>query len=276
MSLFNVKDIDRLLLSFCDLLDDYIVIMLVNKYYHALVSNDILFISFKNTQLACNEMVDIHFIRKTGYKYYTKLFLVACARNNLLLCEYLNNYKGNKFLYSVREVDFIKCYYKNVEVAKFLLTNKKISFNCGSLNIYYIFSLCCYEGYTATIKWMVDTCQLLSIDLRPNTYLFSECCRRNKLETAKYLYQLDPLIASDCEDIFLSCCAKGRLEMARWLYGLNINPDIEEAFRVSYDNGCIEVCDWLLEMSRTPGHVAINVDFYWFMWWVNKVYSWLK
>ena len=45
-SIFMIKDIDKIFLLFCDVIDDLIIIKQLNKYYSQLINNNILFQSW--------------------------------------------------------------------------------------------------------------------------------------------------------------------------------------------------------------------------------------
>ena len=77
MSIFIIRDIDNILLSFCDVIDDFIIVNRLNKYYRQLTTNNILFKSWIKLYTFDKKTIMTNIIKN-------ELFMNACGTNSLI------------------------------------------------------------------------------------------------------------------------------------------------------------------------------------------------
>lgn len=125
MSIFSTKDIDIVLITYCDLIDDYTIIKKINKYYYQLITNLFLYKS----------LMKLILYKRINFSKHNDLFIYACKTNNIL------------YLYLIRKFVDINIHAKNncafrlscenghLDVAQWLINLSKQS-NFSLINIH--------------------------------------------------------------------------------------------------------------------------------------------
>ena len=155
MSIFINKDIDRIFINFCDLMDDFITIKQLNKYYERLIGNHFLFGSWKELVLFNKNNNNIKFSIQTN----ESLFVNACRTNNLL-CKYLIKKFTNINIHANNELAFkLSCFYGHLNVAQWLIDlSKQSEFSLIDIHTFNeeAFRSSCYNGHLNVAHWLVS------------------------------------------------------------------------------------------------------------------------
>lgn len=245
MSIFAIRDIDDILLSFCDIMDDFIIINQLNKYYKQLIIKNILFKSWTELRVFDREN-KIYDLTKNN-----SLFINACDTNNLM-CKYLSK----KYI----DIDI-------------------------HANNEYAFQLSCQNGDLDLAQYLVDLGQksnsLINIH-EDNELAFRWSCQNGHLNIAEWLINLGQKSNSPInihvadENPFRFSCKNGHLHIAQWLIDLgrksnlliDIHADDELAFRWSCENGHLHIAKWLIELGKKSNsliniHMHNDYAFHW-------------
>jgi hypothetical protein len=145
MSIFTIQDIDKILLSFCDLIDDYAAIKNINKYYYQLIINNLLYKSLAKL-----------FVHSKSVKYHNSLFIHACQTNNIL-CEYIIKKFTDINIHMANEYPFqLSCQCGNLNLAKLLINLGKKSDSLIDIHAdeEYAFRLSCEYGNLHVALWL--------------------------------------------------------------------------------------------------------------------------
>ena len=252
-----LKDLDNNIIENCDLEDDFINIMMINKYYCKIISNNKLFVEWKS--FYCETKKSRHRMRSMNF-----IFGYSCAYNFLCFSKYLfkkyyspdlpaGSGSAEKYLYSINihadnEYAFREsCRNGHLEMAKWLIGLKliiKINIHAGYKNSdnEYAFRWACINGHLAVAKWLV------------------ELSKKTEYGLINIHERVVPL--SNTGDIFRNTCENGQLEVAKWLLELSkekefgiidINSHKELNFIITCSTGHLDVAKWLLELYKNYG-----------------------
>ena len=120
MSIFTIKDIDNVLLLFCDVIDDLVVVNRLNKYYNRSINDNILFQSWI-------KLYEYNKKNRTGLATKNdRLFINACRSNNLLY-KYLIKKFTDIDIHAYNEYAFeSSCENGHLHIAQWLIKFKTI------------------------------------------------------------------------------------------------------------------------------------------------------
>ena len=222
MSIFTIKDFDNILLSFCDPIDDLIMIKQLNKYYCQIINNNNLFKSW----------IELYSVTENDFGPTTNnnLFINACATNNLLH-KYLIRKFNNINIHEYNEYAFWKsCSNGHLNIVQWLIDLSLMNFPlinihaCNEL----AFMMCCNNGHLNIAKWLIDL---------GKKFPFSPI----------NIHAIDELA-------FQCCCQNGHLHMAQWLLELSKQSDYNiidihatnnYALNLSYKGNHFHMIQWL-------------------------------
>lgn len=232
--IFPIHEIERIILDYLDEITDWKKLILVNKYFYNLISDDPTYLEIKNF-CRIKKSIDVFCIPGNTNRDTLNLWK-ACQMGYLRVMKYLLMKYSNR--------DMIQVHYFRE----------------------FAFQLCCRGGHTEPAKWLYEFTRFNKksvIDIRQdNNYAFNSSCENGHIETAKWLYELSKTdnridIHSEDESVFRFSCVYGRLELAKWLYKISytdenklidIRARNDHAFRTSCRSNTIEIAKWLCSL----------------------------
>lgn len=241
--LFQIPEIEEIILSYLEIPVDFYQLMLINKYFYEIVNNNIIFSEFKNFYKK-EKFLGMMFV---GYEDF-----VSYVATNVY--EQINDQLYRKFLQA--------CKYGYLRTAKYLL-EKYIKTN-DSVNNVLALLYCCKYGHLEIAQWLYHLDP--KINIHANDELpFRLSCEKGHIEIAKWLYSIygdiKINIHTNSESPFRLSCQNGHFEIAKWLYSIagNIKIDIHQssyqledyAFYMSCVNDHIEIAKWLYSLDNT-------------------------
>ena len=181
-----LKDLDTIIINYCNVETDYKNIILINKYYNNIIMNDDLFLDLKRIM----EM-------KIKMKDKTNLFIETCRMGFKFFAKYLVlKHKIN--IHADDEGAFRwSCENGHTETVKYLIelgnqpNNQQINIHA---NNEYAFRYSCQNGHIETVKYLIElgnqpNHQQINIHAR-DEYAFKWSCYYGHIETVKYLIEL--------------------------------------------------------------------------------------
>ena len=178
MSIFEVKDLDNILLQFLSI-DDLRALCQINKYYNQLIRIRLQgYYDFFN-------IVDT--IKIPNYFGNNKVFMKAIQIGNLNVCKYLFN-KNKYDIHASNEFAFqLGCEKGHLHIAQWF-------FSFGNVDIHtdtdWAFRWSCSNGHLNVAKWLFS---LGKIDIHAkNCYAFQNSCLNGHLNVAQWLCTLYP------------------------------------------------------------------------------------
>lgn len=233
--LFQIPEIERIIIEFLDPLLDYVNLVLVNKYFYDIVMEIPIFMRLK--------------------EFYHKKDL-PLIHNSISFHRNINYpHKLNKY-----QINFLKaCQFGYLSVGKYFLVkySNKIEICLFHTNI---FQLCCLNGHLETAKFLLDL-KCRNLDIHANhEAAFRWSCENGQLEIVKWLYSQsigngNPIDIHTCNEYaFLMSCKNGHFDVVQYLYNLDkgnfqIHSCNNFAFRWSLNNGHLEIWKWLCGLS---------------------------
>lgn len=136
--IFEIFEVDLLIIGYLKPLRDFCQLSLVNKYYHQYVNNHPIYLEFKKM-------------------FETHLFL------------------GNRKIRGCNKYFCLACKYNFPLVAKYLYENYEIDIH---IHDEYPFGLCCYSGNLELVQWFYSLDQKINIQEIRNNMLISSCGSR--------------------------------------------------------------------------------------------------
>ena len=196
-----LKDLDTTIINYCDVETDYKNIILINKYYNNIITNDNLFLDFKKIIKMKIKMLD-----------KKKLFIETCRMDFKFFAKYLiSKHKIN--IHTDDELAFRwSCRNGHIETVKYLveLGNQP---NYQQINIHAnteeAFRWSCRNGHIETVKYLIE------LGTQPN-------------------YQKINIHAND-EEAFRYSCYNGHIETTIYLIEISNEPGM-----IPFSNDLIE------------------------------------
>lgn len=173
-------ELEQIILDYLDPAIDYKQLVIVNKYYHDLITKIPIYRELKSFYSRHR------FLLEPIYDKYTRVFVLACT---------------NKYL----------------EVAKYLFS-KFPSINIHTNNEY-AFRLACACGYLDIVKYLCSLDGKINI-FAERMYAFKMACEKDYLDVIKYLTGLNQyrLIENhEHEELLRISCNHGHIQIAEWL-----------------------------------------------------------
>lgn len=217
--LFQIPEIEAMILQYLNKLTDYKQLILVNKYFHQIINNDPIFLNLKKFSVDSPTSVSFRMSRnRNGRNYHERIFLRAC---------YFGYYETAKY--------FLLTYADKIN-EDFCI---KIGFNDA-----------CFTNHFDIAKWLFSLNDKIKISTK-NYSAFSMACQSGNLERAINLYQFHKNNQHNYNITFQLTCLFGHLDVAKWLYSLNNRIDITDNNDIAFKN-CIqfyplspEIIKWL-------------------------------
>lgn len=231
MSIFKYLDIDVKVLSFCDLIDDYPQILLINRYYYNMIMSDEIYKLVIELRQQCSGKMPNRLL-----SHHETLLMKACYIGNPLYIYLVSTYYfACNVIFSSFE---ISCVNGQLSCAQFLHAYN-LTHNLFPFDEYHgeIFRNTCKNGHLTTAQWLLDLIEQ----------------NRNVFVNINY----NMLYA------FILSCQNGHLKVAHWLlevsnrpiyYPIDIHVSNDAAFIYSFGNHHFAVSQWLTDLSRQPRH----------------------
>ena len=157
------------------------------------------------------------------------LFLSACEKGNIIVCNYLINKFNNIDIHTKNYCTFrYSCAYGHLNIAKrlvYLGFQKKFT----PVDIHavheFAFRYCCDNGHLDVAKWLVNLGlqNFTPINVHIFDYAFRGSCRHGHMEVAKWLINFTSVnIHANNEYAFRWSCKNDNLEIAKWLVDLGV------------------------------------------------------
>lgn len=203
--IFAIPEIEQMILNYLDPTVDLQKIILLNKYFYKIVSNDPLYLELKEL---CQKLkftpIFLPFHVPVHRKIHTRLFWLGCILGYSHAIKYLLN-----------------TYPDNIDIHEY-----------GE----YAFQLCCENGHIELAQKLYQISQsnnnLINIHA-DNEYAFRRSCEKGQIETAKWLYQLSQqndnelCISAVSNYAYRYSCSRNHIEIVKWLCSLCSNYSFE-------------------------------------------------
>lgn len=156
--LFEIPEIEAIIIGYLDPIKDYKKLILINKYFYGIISSDKTYSELKNLSSK----------REFWLNYY--------AFKNLIL----------------NQIFITSCDHGYLHAAKYIYDNyhEKINIHVSSE---YLFRWSCRDGRIETVKFLLSLDNKMDIHA-DNDCAFVWSCEKGHLQIAKLIYSLDPNI----------------------------------------------------------------------------------
>lgn len=220
--IFQIPEIEDLILDFLDPHTDYQNLAQVNKYFNEIIGEDPVYLSLKKFSQNVEQM-EIHPAWVFEPSKIQSYFMKACRYDYLHTAEYLfSEFKTLIDIHFSDEYVFrCSCAYGHLRITKFLLSIEK------NIDIHvmkeWAFRQSCVNGHFETVKYLLSLKRDDKIDIHiENEYAFRKACTNGYLSIAKFLYSFDDKIDIHAKhDIaFYASCRNDHLQIAEWLSSL--------------------------------------------------------
>ncbi len=153
------------------------------------------------------------------------------------------------------------CQCGRLNVAQWLLKRKPdINISSDSEKA---FRNACYYGHLHVVKWLLEINPDIDIFAYKN-YAFLNACQNQRLFVAQYLYSIDNSVVyksslEDYKELFSELCADNKIEMAKWLY--QVRPEVfaesdHTPFVYACEFGHYHIAKWI--QSIKPYYYVIH------------------
>ena len=188
MSIFNYKYGDEIFLHYCSSdIDLYNSLKYLNKYYYntvCAIDNYKSWISFLDYSKKKNN--------KDPKNFKNNLFINACGKGNMVICNYLINKFNDINIHAINEFAFqLSCKHGYLEIAKWLL-NLSMQKNFTSIDVHancdLSFRWSCEYGHLEVAKWLIGFGLRINLSVinglffRCNSIGIYSCIANNKLD----------------------------------------------------------------------------------------------
>jgi hypothetical protein len=120
------------------------------------------------------------------------------------------------------------------------IINKLSISDFSKTDIEHAFNKLCFSGNLNDVQMLYTVYEsLYGSQIKITTNVFSSVCIKNRLDIAKWLYDIigDIITHNEISNIFIEVCIYDRLDMIKWLYGLN-RIDID-TLNIAFTDSCI-------------------------------------
>lgn len=257
-----LPELNYILITYLNSVNDYKNLTLVNKYYYEFSINH-------PTYKEYYDFGKYYYQNKTLNEYdrRTRIFLLAC-HGYLNVAKYI--YHPGINISVDGELAFrTACINGHKDIAKWLYKIPK-KYNVPNIlihsNIEASFRQSCEFGHIKVAKWLYDISVIAKdkIDIHAeNDYAFKYASINGHVEVVQWLYNISQLDNNGVIDIhiehnsaFKQACINGREKIAEWLYNIsktkgtkiNIHDDDEYVFRLACEHGHRNVAEWLYNL----------------------------
>lgn len=244
--LFPIPEIEQLIFEHLNILCDYKNILLVNKHLCQMITNDPIYLEFK--ELSKSRLKRGRFRYSFQIEFKTtkpnSIFVRACRFGYILVVKYL-----------LQKFPFIDIHH--------------------SLDL--AFRLACAGGHIEIVKYLFKIDNKINIHALKE-YAFQCACIKNRLEVAKFLYDVSGgkiNIHESDEFAFRKSCQKGFINVVEYLlsleknsYKINIYARDGDAFKLSCKNGYLDIVKLLysIDEKNQNNGIAYHIDYNSLFW----------
>ncbi len=172
------------------------------------------------------------------------------------------------------------CRYGRLNVAKWLHEHPRYKPNCHNNDYIDIFKQACATNLDM-VKWIYLLCDGNYLNETIND-AFTIACLCNKIDIAKWLYQLSSRSINLCWSdyyVFVHCCEYNYIDLAKWIYELcgNIDPSprIDKSFLNVCHNNYVPMAKWMSEMFDGYTY-ELNKEFQIITYSITPLYNRIK
>lgn len=245
-------EIENLIIEYLDLLKYYKSFLLVNKYYHKLITSQESYVKFKK----CSDRhFQNYFAQQNNLDILLVLFRNACVFGYLDVAKYLHQFYKFDIHYCDNLFFIESCQCGRLEIVKFLLDlDNNIYSNPIGRNG---FMASCKNNHMDVAKYLYQFALTKYNSNEVYHLTFEYACKNCYLDLAKYIHYLDKPINRNLSSKYLSnlfeyCIDNNQLEISKWLYSLNNEIDTNShqnlSFSKSCQNGNLETVKWIYQV----------------------------
>lgn len=247
--IFPVQEIEYHIISFLDPIIDIHKLLLLNKYYYNLFTNDKFFSQLR-----------IFFTARDAKRGYEDNFIRACTYNTeiakILYHRYQYSYQ------TITQALRSACHHGNIDTIKWLHQNGEVY-----CHIHLILKEACVNNKIEIFDWLLkkfcdESKNAISMYFDE---IFENVCSLGYLKIAKRLYRIKNSNKNKNNHKitlgFINACKSGNLKLVKWLYNvstkngtpIDIHLCNEEAFRNACIMGHIDIAFWLFQLGIDSG-----------------------
>lgn len=274
---FTIPELEEHIISELESLLDLKNLLLINKHYFELISNDVRYKDFRSFFMDAGAGHDYQLIKedtwfkkKTSRVHYgyrkmstkqtnsnkisiTLSFYLACEKNHLHMTKYLMKKYPNELVWKKIENGFWDaCVNGYLDICQFMYQSKfHTNFKTKNFDGEMISS--CSNGCLDSAKWILS---VTKIERNILDQIFREACTREHLDIARLIFYLNDSkidIHLNNEELFRNACQFGNTYTMKFLLSLDKNIDIhilnDESFRNSCEFGNLDVAKLLYQIS---------------------------